>query len=319
MRYTIVPGVTGIRGSIEISADEFNKLRRTQKDLIYVLNSEETFDLVLENYAEFESDLLRLGVRSSLFGEHGEALGPRREINRRLANLLSSAYLYIEQVRQDLEAIYGKRSKPVGAFIRSCCKQRASLAYRTMEALRNYAQHRGYPVQAIIVQFKREDTNRGDLLRTGLRLFVNIQYLLENTDFNPDDKKVIEQLLTQVDDNGNINLMPFVREYMERLCEVHESMRSRISTDVAVREHIIIAALEHARAAFGEGFKNFKGFKLIARNVVSEEGDHEEFAPVVDSEVIFNMHIEWRKALEIKNSNFGDLSARYVTGHAGSD
>jgi hypothetical protein len=161
-----------------------------------------------------------------------------------------------------------------------------------MEALRNYAQHRGFPVQASVVEFKREDTNRGDLLRTGLRLFVNIQHLLENADFNPDDKKVVEQLLAQVDDNGNVNLMPFVREYMEKLCEVHESMRGRISADVAVREHIIIAALERARAAFGEGFKNFKGFKLIARNVVSEEGDHEEFAPGVDSEVIFIKHFD---------------------------
>jgi hypothetical protein len=319
MKYAITPGVTGIRGSIDISADEFTKLRSAQKQLIYFLNIEETFDLLLENYAEFESDLLRLGVRFSLFGEHGEPLGPRREINRRLANLLSSAYLYVEQVRQDLEAVYGIRSKPVWAFIRSCHKQRASLAYRAIEALRNYAQHRGFPVQTSIVEFKREDTDRGDLLRTGLRLFVNIQHLLENADFNPDDKKAIEQLLAQVDDNGNVNLMPFVREYMERLCEVHESMRSRISADVTVREHIIIGALDHARAAFGEGFKTFKGFKLLAGNVVSEAVDPREFLQAVDSEEIFIMHTEWRRTLEIKNRDFGNLSARYVTGHAGSD
>jgi hypothetical protein len=80
MRYAIIPGVTGIPGSIEISVDEFTKLRSIQKQLIYILNIEETFDLLLENYAELESDLLRLSVRFSLFGEHGEPLGPRREI-----------------------------------------------------------------------------------------------------------------------------------------------------------------------------------------------------------------------------------------------
>ena len=46
-----------------------------------------------------------------------------------------------------------------------------------MEALRNYAQHRGFPVHAIIVKFEREDTSRGALLRAGLRLFVNVQPL----------------------------------------------------------------------------------------------------------------------------------------------
>jgi hypothetical protein len=319
MRYAITPGVFGIPGSIAIPADEFTKVRSAQKHLIYFLNSEETFDLLLENYAEFESDLLRLGHRLLLFGEHGEPLGSHREINRRLANLLSSVYLYVEQVRQDLEAVYGKRTKPVWTFRRSCCKQRASLAYRAMEALRNYAQHRGFPVQAIIIKFEREDTNRGALLRAGLRLFVNVQHLLENADFNPDDKKTVEQLLTKVDDNGNVNLMPFVREYMERLCEVHESMRSRISGDVAVREHIIIAALERARASFGEDFKTFEGVKLVAGNVVPEEEDHEEFFQPVESEEIFIKYIEWRKTLEIKNRDFGKLSARYMTGHGGSD
>ena len=319
MKYAITPGVVGIRGSIDIPADEFTKLRSVQKHLIYVLNIEETFDLLLENYAEFESDFLRLSQRLSLFGEHGEPLGPRREVNRRLANFLSSARLYVEQVRQDLEAIYGIRSKPVGAFIRSCCKQRASLAYRAMEALRNYAQHRGFPVQTIIAKFEREDTSRGAQLRAGLRLFVNVQHLRENADFNSDDTRAVEELATRVDGNGNVNLTPFVREYMERLCEVHESMRSRISADVAVREHTIIAAVDRARAAFGEDFKNFEGFKLVAGNIVAEEEDCEEFLQPVESEEIYMKYMGWRRGLEIKNRDFGRLSAQYVTGHGGSD
>ena len=65
MRYAITPGVIGIPGSIDIPADEFAKLRSAQRDLIYALNIEETFDLLLENYAEFESDLLRLSLRTA--------------------------------------------------------------------------------------------------------------------------------------------------------------------------------------------------------------------------------------------------------------
>jgi hypothetical protein len=142
---------------------------------------------------------------------------------------------------------------------------------------------------------------------------------LDNTNFNSDDQRTVEELLTKVDKYGNIDLMPFVREYMERLCEVHESLRSRISNDVADWEQIIVAALDRARAAFGEDFKSFEGFTLVAGNVVPQEEDCEEFLQPVESEQIYIKHIEWRKTLEIKNRNFGKLSARYVTGQSGSD
>jgi hypothetical protein len=38
---------------------------------------------------------------------------------------------------------------------------------------------------------------------------------------------------------------------------------------------------------------------------------------IVDSADIYAEPIEWRKDLEAKNRDFGKLSARYVTGHAG--
>jgi hypothetical protein len=116
MRYALRRLVLGVRDFIEISEDEFNTLKLTQEKLLDVLNIEATFDLLLENYTEFEQDLLRLGLRLSLFGEHGEPLGPRREMNRRLSNLLSSARFYLHRVPQDLNTIYGASSKQSDIF-----------------------------------------------------------------------------------------------------------------------------------------------------------------------------------------------------------
>ena len=88
LSYALTSGIMDESGPIDISKDNFTMLKLSQKHLISVLSIEETFDLLLENYAEFERDFLGLGLRLSLFGKHGEPLGPRREMNRRLANLL---------------------------------------------------------------------------------------------------------------------------------------------------------------------------------------------------------------------------------------
>jgi hypothetical protein len=96
MRYRRRLLVIGVCDFIEISNDKFEQLRRTLKNLLHVLNIAATFDLLFENYAEFERDYLGLGLRLVLFGEHGEPLGPRREGNRRVANLLSGVRLYLD-------------------------------------------------------------------------------------------------------------------------------------------------------------------------------------------------------------------------------
>ena len=156
-----------------------------------------------------------------------------------------------------------------------------------------------------------ESKNPGSLRCAGLRLFVEVQRL-KNREFK---KSVLDELAV-VADNGHVNSTPLVREYMEKLCEVHEALREQLSIDVATWDQTLIAALHRARASFGEGIEEFK---LVEKSDIPVEDDHEEFFPTVDSEDIFVGHIEWRKTLEVKNRNFGKLSARYVTGRGGPD
>jgi hypothetical protein len=111
-----------------------------------------------------------------------------------------------------------------------------------------------------------------------------------------------------------INLTPFVREYIEKLCEVHQSLRDLIATDVGNWDQTILLAVNRARARFGE---DSEGFTLAAGRVVPTEDDHEENFEEVELEVIFLKYIKWRKALETKNKNLGRLSNRYVTGQVG--
>ncbi len=135
-------------------------------------------------------------------------------MNCRMMNLLSSARLYVDQVPQDLHAIYGNSSKHAATFKECCSKQYdSSFAYRVLEALGNYAQHRGLSVHAMNLSFEREDTNFGSKLRAGLHLYVKIQRL-EGSEFK---KKVLNELKPRADRYGFIELTPFMPKYIGKL------------------------------------------------------------------------------------------------------
>lgn len=306
MRYTLKRRVFAGPDFIEISQHEFNRWKCTQSELLSVLNIEATFDLLLENYAEFERDFLAINHRLSLFQEHGEPLGPYREMNRRMVNLLSSARLYLDEVPQDLHAIYPKNPTHAATFKQRCSTHYdLSLAYRVMEALRNYAQHSGFPVHAMTHSFHREEKNPGFLHRMTLHLHVNVQRLGDSA-FK---KAVLNELKPRADRHGCVELTPFIPEYIEKLCEVHESLRGLISTDVASWDQAILSVLDRARGTFGND--------LSGLAVVKEEKDEELDYLDIEWADIFDEPIAWRKQLEAKNRDFINLAARYVAGHAG--
>lgn len=306
MRYTLKRRVTGAPGFLDISEDVFHQCKSAHLHLLTVLNIEMTFDLLLENCAEFERDCLGLSHRFLLFRQHGEPLGPKREINRRMANLLSSARLYVEQVPKDLDAIYGghKRSKPANDFIHSCNQQRASFAYCAMDALRNYAQHCGIPVHEATYHVIRDNMDPGSPYHVGLDLFVDVDRLALDPQF---DQRVLQQLKRQANRYGCVELTPWVAEYMEKLCAVHESLRARIAADVASWDQTILGMRDRARAAFGN---MLSGLAVVAEEP-SDEGEYLEiqFADITAAP------IEWRQQLEAKNQGFDNLSAGYVMGY----
>ncbi len=296
--------VLGVPDFILISEDAFNQWRSTQEYLVTAYNIEATFDLLLENYAEFEQDILRLSLRLSLFGDHGEPLAPRREMNRRVTNLLSSVRLYLDQVTRELTSICGDKS-PQADTVKQCRHNQydSSLAYRAMEALRNHAQHHGFPVHAITSSLEREDANQESLLRAGLQLYVDVQRLKENPKF----KRTVLDELAAVAEGEHVTLTPLVREYVEKLWEVHKFVRGEIAGDVASWDQTILSVLSQWRDVFGD---DLSGLAVVVEE--DEEGDYLD----VESADIYREVIDWRKQLEVKNWNFDNLAARYITGRA---
>ena len=113
---------------------------------------EEKFDLLVENYFDYERELLELALRQSLSRDWTwQSMNlDRLAITEGAANLLSAARLYVDHLEHDLnEALGPDHEVARNAHGPSSARYDASLSYRAMEALRNVAQHHSFPVHTL--------------------------------------------------------------------------------------------------------------------------------------------------------------------------
>lgn len=140
---------------VPISAEEFGAASKARTVISGALGIEETFNLVVGNYLEYELELLGGALRSLLYteGAWSEFMGRIHEVNRRLMNLLAAGRAYLDQAPHYLSATFGPESNEVRGF-RSATNAEydARLGYRAMEALRNFALHRGLAVHRCLTR-----------------------------------------------------------------------------------------------------------------------------------------------------------------------
>lgn len=115
-----------------------------------MLEIQEKLNLVLENYIEFEKELLGLALATSV--GQPEPLGMVADLHtahRRLINLLSTCRLYFDQVPGNIHALdpLGRNSPLARGFAARRGQERANrLGFRVMEELRDHLQHCGLPL-----------------------------------------------------------------------------------------------------------------------------------------------------------------------------
>ena len=113
MKYIISTEVYGSPGYIEISESRYHLISDSQKYLLETLFLEEKLDYVMENYYELEIELVSIASRMMIFHnlDHFSMTKDRNTISRRIANLMSSCRMYLDQSIHHLINIYGKKSK----------------------------------------------------------------------------------------------------------------------------------------------------------------------------------------------------------------
>src|SRR6185295_9951522 len=192
----------------------FKQVKDARSGIIALLYIEEKFALLVENFVEFESALLQLALRNSMFGgvTWDSMLNDSMSVARRLVNLLSTGRLYIDQALHDVSQNFGHDlHRQLDAKFSS--QYASSLGYRAMNELRNYTQHKGLPIDGLGYTHHIESD-------PSFRIRVSTEPTLSFESLRGNFKKTVLSDLERLGDQ--IKVVPLVREYMHALGNVHE-------------------------------------------------------------------------------------------------
>lgn len=296
MDHGLVRLVIGSRKFVVLSQSEYDDIKRARDLLLQGLFIEQKFDLLIDDYLEFETEVLEIAARELVRGTRGwtEFQDQRNHMNRRVVNLLSAARLYLDHTRHHLgnidSTVAGVKSS-IELVISA--QYDMSLGYRFMEALRNYVQHRGYPIHG--VTYGASHTDNGSVYV--VTPYVEVPRLEEDGKFKA---SVLVELKSMQE---KIDVRPFVREYIEGLWKIHQAIRDQLQTILDQSDQLVRAAIERYRN------EPPVGDAIVGLAAVTREGHtYGENVP------LFEDLLDYRKSFALKNRNLTNLARRYVSG-----
>jgi hypothetical protein len=236
--------VFGGQAILALTADAEARLRLGISHIGEMVDVEQKFDIVLANLVELEQELATRSLKYAFHSDHGprEMLDDRLAFNRRVMNLLTATRLYADQAKHHIRAFFpGDRdvwSEFNGLF---SAEYDGHLAYRVMEALRNYAQHRGLPLQGFSHAGRWIDLDAPEkAMESNVALNLAPSELRATGGFKPAVLAELEALGEKVD------IKQMIREHVECLGRIHLRFRELVKPQVDVAR----SEIEQAVAAF---------------------------------------------------------------------
>jgi len=282
--------------AVEITQFEFEEIAHSKRVLSSALDIENKYDILLSNYAEFESEISQLAIDSLLDRnrEYDDFFEMMRRISLRLSNLLSSGRMYVDQIKHDVKSCVVDGDEALTQVKKLLSAQYdTDPYYRFMEEVRNYSQHRSLPVHLLSNNSSAEmEGKKKKLFQHTLNIYAVKNQLVS-------DKKFKSRVLEGMDEK--IDLKKSVRRYVSALSEVHIKTRDYIASEVDKSELCLSKYMDNYAEEAGECSK----VSLMA--IHSEDGK-------LSDEV--SISLEWNKSrrrLVKQNQQLKHLSMHYIT------
>jgi hypothetical protein len=279
-----------LESPIQIDGSRYRLLAEADAIQHAVLRAEEKFDLVITNYEELESSLITLTTRHMIRRDlpWRRMSADRLLLNRRIANLLTTCRLYTDQVRHDVASPFKLDLAAISKLFSAQYDQ--SLGYRVMESLRNQLQHHSIPITGIRYGSVRDGDRAGFRIDLGLDL-----EMLQEGGFKASVLHELRALAAP-----QLDIILFVREYVQGLATAHAVIRDLVKADV-IRADAAFAGARDEWVTSGR-----KYFPLRAVEVRDDGGHY--------GEIIVGTNIQERRdELATANQSLLSLSRRFVT------
>ena len=303
MDYGLAREVLNHKSFLQITESEFLAIEAAKDGLLQALFIEEKFDLVIENLLDLESTMLNSTVRGAFLGHQDweSAQQERGLLNRRLINLLTAARIYSDHVKHHVKKVFSDVSDSTsGPNLKILFSREydSRLGFRAGEALRNFVQHRGFPVHGTTFDMSRQENsdNNHSTLRCGLSPYLEPEELRKDGDFK---KNVLDELESL---GKKIDLKTIVRDYVEGIANVHNEIREQIQSQVDRWEETITSSIDRFKRESPE-----EGVLALCAIQTDEEGKW------LKKVQIFSDFLGYRRTLKRKNSSLQTISKKYIT------
>lgn len=225
----------------EIDKVHAENIIRAKWFLIELLSMEEKYDIIIQNYKEFELLILELTLNHQLYRgkDWSDIKGELLEVNRKLINVLTSTKLYIDQLKHSAKIVFESSSQDVQTLDNYISAQYDSNpSYRFFEALRNHVQHRDLPIHRI-----RYNENVYDETKELSEFNINVHCLVKNL---MADKKFKKQVLVDLgsQDKDYIDIKYHLRKYIQSIGIINDFVRERAESKAEEKENLICSLLD---------------------------------------------------------------------------
>ncbi len=311
MKYTLTTSIGLEINLIDLDQSTFMEIRAARDNLFEALYIEQKFDLLIYNYLEYEQDLLSIASQHMIQNIYGATNSIRdlNNINRRIANLLSSCRMYLDQSIHHLNNIYGKNnsiSKKVNSLKSEFYDN--SFEYRMMDAMRNYVQHRGFAIHKMYDEKKKVDNGGQEEWQHVLTPFLRIPSIDEGQKLKKVILKEVEESQIQ---NELWDIKPIIRKYIDKICKINNEIRQLTREDIDAWDKLFVKY-------FGTVSKNLN-FSLYNQPYSIQFSEKTDDDQIINLFYISMEVINTRKYLRNINSRVFDLDRSFVSNQIFTD
>jgi hypothetical protein len=294
MKYVLyIPSIVK-KMKLKINKTDFIELKKAKEFLNYIFNVEESYDILISNYVEFEQEILKLTLQNMIFSDYTSEgfYELKMLLNKRLINLLSSVKLYQDLVKHQIPGYFEDRKKFQNRINNLFATEYDNNEhYKFMEELRKFTQHAGLAIHLTIFNMKRTNLEKNYQIEYSINFASYSDKLKEDKMFNLSKFSKIEE---------KIDLKIATRHYVQSISIIHESTRKLFEEFAEDYRKVI----ESAHSKFGKYFNCNTDYLTAGR--IEDNTIQEKFTILLDWD---NVRIK----LQQKNKKLIKLDKSYIT------
>lgn len=300
-KYALTIWTIGPRIDVDIPKNIFDQLNQSRICLNNCLAIEEKYELLLSNHIELEKECLNISFQNMVTNSDGyeDFFEIRTSLNRRVINLLTTTKLYTDQIQQHIKACFLDHVQIINQVKQMFNAEYDSyFEFQFMEALRNYAQHRGLAVHSTSQSAKKVEVNGTTHSAYNVSAFTH----KSEVEFSSKFKKSVSKKMPD-----KVDIINASRIYVESITKIHCFIRQKMNPLAEQSRSFITSHIDNYTK---ETNSSSLGLTVISYTPNKENA---QLKDVIDK---FPLFLDWdnvRLKLIKKNGSLINLSKRYVT------